>query len=156
MALTIRDTNITPRPDKWRYPGVDGTDLTASSYMNLKREVAQHYRANGQEPPDEAQLQDWLCRNVRVHCFEGTREFKNHYTHPPKRLNRGQRHKEWPLILQPLKAFAKETDRGLGDIAERVIGKIGGDQFKKWHYKIFGRPCSCGERQDLLNEEFPL
>ena len=63
---------------------------------------------------------------------------------------------DWPAILKALKLAAKSGDKGLGDIVARIIGPIGGDAYKKWFEKIFGRPCGCSERQDYLNQRYPL
>lgn len=72
-------------------------------------------------------------------------------------LNEEQVLVEWPLILRPMKLLAKSTDRGLGDIIERTIGPIGGEAYKQWYEKIFGKPCKkCDKRQNNLNIRFPL
>lgn len=63
---------------------------------------------------------------------------------------------EWPLALRPLKLLAQPGDKGLGDIVERVIGPVGGEAYKKWYLKVFGKPCGCTRRKDNLNERFPL
>ena len=62
----------------------------------------------------------------------------------------------WPKILLPLKLLAQPGDRGLGDIIERVIGPIGGEAFKAWHLKVFGRPCGCAARRDAWNAKYHL
>ena len=62
----------------------------------------------------------------------------------------------WPLVLLPIKLLAKPGDRGAGDIIARVIGPIGGDAFKKWYKALFGRGCGCGNRQESLNQRWPL
>ena len=62
----------------------------------------------------------------------------------------------WPLLLQPMKQFAKPGDKGLGDIIERIVGPVGGDAYKMWYKKVFGKPCKCNKHQDNLNEQFPL
>lgn len=152
--LTIRDKSTTPRPDKWRYPAVDGTEIVENSYMNLKREVAMHYRTNGRDLPSEQQIVDYLCANVSVQCYDDGKEIRNKYSDPPPK--RGVRSPKWPFVLEPLKLLAKDGDKGLGDIVERVIGKVGGEEYKKWYAKIFGRPCSCNERRDSLNADYPL
>lgn len=155
--LKIRDTNTSPlKPDRWTYPDVNGKDIVANSYMNLKREVTMHYRANGRTPPTVDELQDYLCRNIAVPCSDGASVFRNRHTDAPATIARGVKSPSWPLILEPFKLLAKDGDKGLGDIVARVIGPIGGDAFKKWHFQLFGKPCSCGDRQDLLNEDFPL
>lgn len=62
----------------------------------------------------------------------------------------------WPMALLPLKLLAKEGDRGAGDIIARSIGPIGGDAFKAWYKKLFGKDCGCGHRQEILNARWPL
>ena len=62
----------------------------------------------------------------------------------------------WPLAFQPLKLLASPADRGLGDIIGRTIGPVGGDAFKAWYIKAFGRPCGCDLRQEVWNARFPL
>ena len=64
--------------------------------------------------------------------------------------------REWPKILLPLKLLARPGDKGLGDIIARTIGPIGGDAYKAWFQKTFGRSCGCTERQDQLNQKYPL
>src|SRR5437868_4728727 len=66
------------------------------------------------------------------------------------------RSEQWPLALLPLKLLAKEGDRGVGDIIARTVGPIGGDAFKTWYKRIFGKDCGCGARQDVLNARWPL
>lgn len=62
----------------------------------------------------------------------------------------------WPLPLQPLKLLAIPSDTGLGDIVERIVGPIGGDAFKAWHLRIFGKPCGCQQRKEAWNQMYPL
>ncbi|XHR27555.1 MAG: hypothetical protein ACFUZC_16615 [Chthoniobacteraceae bacterium] len=64
--------------------------------------------------------------------------------------------KEWPVLARPLKLLAAPGDAGLGDIVARVIGPIGGDAFKAWYKRVFGRDCKCQIRQATLNLDFPL
>jgi hypothetical protein len=64
--------------------------------------------------------------------------------------------KDWPIWLRPSKLLAIEGDKGLGDIVERVIGPVGGDAYKIWYLKTFGKTCGCTHRQDGLNERYPL
>ena len=63
---------------------------------------------------------------------------------------------EWPVLLKAFALLATEADAGLGDMVERLVGPIGGDAFKEWHQKIFGRACGCGARKDFLNQRYPL
>ncbi len=64
--------------------------------------------------------------------------------------------REWPVILRPMKLLATKDDKGLGDIIARTIGPVGGDAFKKWYKKIFGRECGCDTRQEFWNITYPL
>lgn len=154
--LTIRDTKTTPRERFWPFPGVDGKEIKENSYMNLVREVKQHYAANGRTPPTDQEIVDYVCREVSVPCYEGREPFRNRWTDPPSMIARGLKSPNWPVLLQPLKLLAKDGDRGLGDIVARLVGPIGGDAYKVWYEKIFGRKCGCSERQETLNEDFPL
>lgn len=63
---------------------------------------------------------------------------------------------EWPLFLRPVKLLARDGDKGLGDIIARTIGPIGGDKYKAWYLRTFGRPCGCEIRQEDLNARYPL
>ncbi len=150
--LTIRDKK-TGLKEGWRYPGVDGKDIITNSWMNLKREVKQHYETNGQSPPDEQTITDWLCKNVAVNCYENGAEVRNLYTDP---LPRGKRKNVSWGVLAPMKLLAIEGERGLGDVAARLIGPIGGDLYKKWFKKMTGEHCGCSERQEDLNMIYPL
>lgn len=80
--LTIRDTKTTPRERRWWYPGLNGHEVSSNSYSNLKREVAEHYRSNGQPVPSEQQIIDYLCANLSVPCYEGKEPFRNFFHRP--------------------------------------------------------------------------
>lgn len=62
----------------------------------------------------------------------------------------------WPMWAQPMKLLAKDGDKGLGDIVARVVGTIGGEAYKAWYLKTFGKSCGCTERQESLNQKYPL
>lgn len=49
----------------------------------------------------------------------------------------------WPYFLQHMKDLAQSGDKGLGDILAREVGPIGGEEFRVWHLKTFGKPCKC-------------
>ena len=84
------------------------------------------------------------------HCL------KNNLIATRKNAVNPQQGQPWPMILLPLKALAKTGDKGAGDIIARVIGPIGGDAFKAWHQKLFGKPCGCANRQEALNARWHL
>lgn len=43
-------------------------------------------------------------------------------------------------------------EKGLGDKAERVIKKVGGDRVVKQVERITKRPCGCQKRKEWLNQ----
>lgn len=155
MPLTIRDTNTTPRERSWPFPAVDGSVMTSNSWMNLKNLVHQHYTTNGRPVPTEQEIIQYVCDEVTVPCFDGTEPYRNKFTDPPTFLQRGKPGPDWGS-LNMLKVMAKNGDRGLGDIVARVVGPIGGEAFKRWFQKLFGRSCGCQERQDEWNVQYPL
>jgi hypothetical protein len=64
---------------------------------------------------------------------------------------------DWPIFLRPMKLMAKDGDKGLGDVVERVIGPVGGDAYKSWYKTTFGKECtSCTKRKGDLNARYPL
>jgi len=63
---------------------------------------------------------------------------------------------EWPLHIRLLVLVAKPEDKGIGDVIARVVGPIGGDAFKVWYEKAFGKSCGCSERQETLNQTYPF
>lgn len=155
MALSIRDTKTTPRERRWVFPDVNGKEIAESSYMNLKREVTMHYRANGQTIPSEQQIIRYVCENLTVPCFEDGKPFRNRFTDPPTFAARGKTSPDWGS-LNFLKLLAKEGDKGLGSIVERIVGPIGGEAFKVWYKRIFGKPCGCQERKEDWDLSYPL
>jgi len=73
-----------------------------------------------------------------------------------ERKVRREMSKGWPIAMIPIKLMAKPGDRGAGDIIARIIGPLGGEAFKAWYKKIFGRECGCNARQDAWNAIYPL
>jgi hypothetical protein len=98
------------------------------------------------KPATEEEVQEMIERRGRV----AARMARNRGMMP---LPVAQR---WPTVLLPLKVMAVPEDRGAGDIIARVIGPIGGDTFKIWYRRLFGRSCGCGNRQEVLNRRWPL
>lgn len=155
MPLTIRDTKTTPRERQWAYPGINGSFVTSNSYMVLRLEITQHYTTNGQPVPSDEEITKYLCDNLTIPCFEGTTPYVNQFTNPPSFLTRGLPSPDWGS-LNFLKLMAKDGDKGLGDIIARIIGPVGGDAFKRWYKRLFGRDCGCSERQEDFNLTYPL
>jgi len=58
-------------------------------------------------------------------------------------------------LIEWLKLFAIESDRGVGDIVERMLSKVGGRAIKM-SLKKLGVNCGCTNRQEALNKKYPL
>ncbi len=154
--LTIRDKKTTPRERAWVFPGLNGSTVSSNSHMNLMREIVHHYRANGQPVPDEETITKYLCDNLTIPCFDDGKPYRNQHTDTPTFAKRGKPSPDWGFLLNPLKLVAKEGDKGLGSIVERVVGPIGGSAFKIWFRRIFGRDCGCKERKEDWDLTYPL
>jgi hypothetical protein len=63
---------------------------------------------------------------------------------------------EWPRYAKRLARRAVPTDRGIGDVVQRLAAKVGGERFKRIYKKITGKKCGCTDRQKRLNELYPL
>ena len=63
------------------------------------------------------------------------------------------RHK-WPAWATAIARFSKTQDSGVGDTAQRIAAKFGGEQFKTFA-KTLGMPCGCTERQQDWNTRYP-
>lgn len=65
----------------------------------------------------------------------------------------------WPPWALALKEKALPSDRGLGDVAARVIGPFGSPEFRTWYSEatsIWNPQCRCETWQPLWNELWPL
>lgn len=61
----------------------------------------------------------------------------------------------WPRFAHWLAKAAKPEDAGLGDTAQRLAAKMGGEALKTIYRKVTGTECGCGDRQAKLNAAFP-
>lgn len=61
---------------------------------------------------------------------------------------------EWPVWAKLLRSLRHDSDRGVGDTAERLFGLFGTEQFKRWHVEVFGTPCRS-ECPKEWNARFP-
>ncbi len=64
--------------------------------------------------------------------------------------------KEWPLWAKALAQFSKPEDKGIGDVAARMIGAENSEAFKLWFKATFGKDCGCTGRQARYNLQYPL
>lgn len=62
---------------------------------------------------------------------------------------------KWPAYARILARIRNSDDAGIGDTIARVIGPVGGEAYKTWFKRLFGKPCGCQERQDELNRRYP-
>lgn len=58
---------------------------------------------------------------------------------------------EWPLWAKGFALVKSDSDKGVGDTIERVVGSFGGEAVKRWHESIFGHPCNCTIRKAQFN-----
>ncbi len=64
--------------------------------------------------------------------------------------------KDWPLWAKGLAIMSKPKDKGIGDVARRMIGAENSEAFKKWFKDTTGKDCGCTGRQRRWNIEYPL
>jgi hypothetical protein len=62
---------------------------------------------------------------------------------------------EWPSWVNAIAAMKNDSDKGVGDTIQRVVGPVGGDSFKRWFQTIFHKSCGCTERQEAFNNQYP-
>ena len=53
-------------------------------------------------------------------------------------------------------ANGQEGDMGLGDVVQRLAGKMGGEWLAKTYEAVLGKSCGCVHSAATLNEWFPL
>ncbi len=63
---------------------------------------------------------------------------------------------QWPIWAKALARLAKPEDKGIGDVAARMIGAENSEAFKKWYKATTGKSCGCNGRQRRWNIEYPL
>jgi hypothetical protein len=59
-----------------------------------------------------------------------------------------------PLIIRGIARQRIPGDTGVGDTVERLLAKMGGDQFK-WVMERLGIKCGCEDRKAWLNRTYP-
>jgi len=62
---------------------------------------------------------------------------------------------DWPFWATSIARIKSPADTGVGDTIARVVGPVGGEAYKAWFKRLFGKSCGCQERQDELNRRFP-
>lgn len=61
---------------------------------------------------------------------------------------------EWPMWANAIAKLATDADKGVGDIVDRELGRLG-VAFKAT-MKAIGVPCGCNARKVEWNAKFPL
>jgi len=59
-----------------------------------------------------------------------------------------------PLLIRGISRQRIDSDTGVGDTVERLLAKMGGDQFK-WVMARLGVNCGCEDRKQYLNRVYP-
>ena len=62
--------------------------------------------------------------------------------------------KDWPFWAWSLKWMRNLSDNGVGDTAQRIAAKVGGEAYKKLTQRL-GMPCGCSTRQEDWNTHYP-
>ncbi len=63
---------------------------------------------------------------------------------------------QWPGWAKAIATRASPDDKGIGDIAARMIGDEKSAEFKLWFKSTFGKDCGCTGRQREWNRKYPL
>jgi hypothetical protein len=113
-------------------------------HVEVTGEIAQALQAAGAVPVPAADAD-----NASLHSSGGQPAVVVQEAQPIPRA-------KWPAHIKALALLARPEDRGIGDVIARTVGPIGGDLYKEWHQKIFGKPCGCSDRQDNYNQLYPL
>lgn len=67
---------------------------------------------------------------------------------------RTERDPEWPRWAKLIRMLRTKADAGIGDTAQRIAAKFGGERFKALSKRI-GMPCACTGRQEEWNRLYP-
>lgn len=122
--------------------------ITAPSWRDLIQRVKAHRAANvlpiGTQL--EREVEDWLCGQIPENWCSDV---------DPDRSPEVPR-ESWPIWAKAMALLAKPDDAGIGSVVERVIGPFGGEAFKVFYQKSFGRSCGCTERRDSWDLMWPL
>lgn len=61
---------------------------------------------------------------------------------------------QWPTWARAIKRFRVEADIGVGDTAQRLAAKFGGERYKAFRERV-GKKCGCSSRQAEWNRLYP-
>lgn len=124
-----------------------GIIIVAPSWKELPIKVKKFNQANnfpvGLE--FERQIEEQLCSRLPPEWC--TQNNPNRTAEVPR--------EEWPLWAKGFALVKIDSDKGVGDTIERVVGSLGGEAVKRWHESIFGHPCNCTIRKAQFNLLYP-
>lgn len=61
---------------------------------------------------------------------------------------------QWPAWANIIARYSKPQDAGVGDTAQRIAARFGGEWFK-WLSGKIGIPCGCTQRQEEWDRLYP-
>ena len=73
---------------------------------------------------------------------------------PKSSVSEPREPKPRPLLIRGIERQRIPSDTGVGDTVERLLAKMGGDQFK-WVMHKLGINCGCEDRKAWLNRVYP-
>lgn len=94
-----------------------------------------------------------LCRtDMRYFDMWDRQSMDNPSPRQDKYKKEHERRSTW---VNRLSRYRLESDRGVGDVVERLAAKAGG-RFIKRAAAVLGISCGCQDRQKWLNEQYPF
>ena len=60
----------------------------------------------------------------------------------------------WPIWAKAVALGKTDSDAGVGDTVERLIGKENSEAFKAFYKKTFGKVCGCNGRKNEWNAKY--
>lgn len=73
----------------------------------------------------------------------------------PRQGKYEKKHRRQSAWIEKLARHRIESDRGIGDVVERLAAKAGGRLIKR-AAAVLGMSCGCDDRQAWLNERYPF
>ena len=75
-------------------------------------------------------------------------------TKKQRRKQKEQDREKRQRLIEWLKWFRMDSDKGVGDTVERLLAKVGGRKIKSL-IESLGGSCGCTNRQRWLNQRYP-
>lgn len=105
-------------------------------------------------PTQRNQVADWVDEhNANICASYGWKDFIADDTAPAGATQ--YRPDLWPLWARTLHSLKTDSDKGVGDTIERIVGSDNSSALKSWYRKTFNRDCGCDGRKADFNARFP-